>query len=301
VILPLVLIGTWAAVDWRTVYDGTARLASADPWWLLLALFFTCLGWLSAACVRQGALPERLPTGLLIASQFAAGAANHVLPASIGAHAVTLRFLQGRGIPLARATASLALYSLVRPIAKTLVLLGFLLACPDLLAIGELVPDKRTLLLVAGGSTFGLAVTVLLVATVRPLRRPLLDALRCALTDVRLLHTRPARVLALWGGAAAAPLLQASVIFAVGAALGLTLSWTQVAFAFLVASTAVGAVPAPGGIGPVDAAVVFAMVALGAPVDMAATSVIGYRVLTVWLPLLPGALVLSALVQRKVL
>lgn len=301
VLLPLLLIGAWAAVDWRTVYDGTARLGSADLWWLLVALFFTCLGWLSAACVRQGALPERLPAGLLIASQFAAGAANHVLPAGIGAHAVTLRFLQGRGIPLARATASLALYSAVRPIAKTLVLLVFLVAFPDLLQTGDLVPDERTSLLIAGAVTLALAGTTVLVTTVRPLRRPLLDALRCALTDVRLLHTRPTRILALWGGAAAAPLLQASVLFAVGAALGLSLSWVQVAFAFLAASTAVGAVPAPGGIGPVDAAVVFAMVALGAPMDVSATAVIGYRVLTVWLPLLPGALVLSALVQRKVL
>ncbi|MCX5051772.1 MULTISPECIES: lysylphosphatidylglycerol synthase transmembrane domain-containing protein [unclassified Streptomyces] len=301
VILPVLLIGIWAVVDWRTVYDGTARLASADPWWLLVAFFFTCLGWLSSACVRQGALPERLPTGLLIASQFAAGAANHVLPASIGAHAVTLRFLRGQGIPLARATASLALYSVARPIAKTLVLLVFLVAYPDLLLTGELVPDKHTLLLIAAGATLGLTIGVLLVATVRPLRRPLLDGLRCALTDVRVLHTRPARMLALWGGAAAAPLLQASVIFAVGSALGLSLTWAQVALAFLAASTAVGAVPAPGGIGPVDAAVVFAMVALGAPVDISATAVIGYRVLTVWLPLLPGALVLSALVQRKVL
>ena len=301
VLLPLLLIGVWVAVDWRTVHDGSARLASADPRWLLLALLFTCLGWLTAACVRQGALPEKLPTGLLIASQFAAGAANHALPASLGAHAVTLRFLQNRGIPLPRATASLALYSVVRPIAKTLVLLVFLVVFPDVLLTGALVPEDWTLLLVAGGATLGLGLSALLVATVRPLRRPLLDALRCALTDVRLLHTRPARVLALWGGAAAAPVLQASVIFAVGAALGSPLTWVQVTFAFLAASTAVGAVPAPGGIGPVDAAVVFTMSAIGAPVDIATTAVIGYRVLTVWLPLLPGALVLSALVQRKVL
>lgn len=301
VLLPLLLIGVWAAIDWRTAYDGTARLASADPWWLLLALLFTCLGWLTAACVRQGALPERLPTGLLIASQFAAGAANHALPASIGAHAVTLRFLRNRGIPLPRATASLALYSVVRPVAKTLVLLVLLVAFPGVLLTGDLVPEGWTLLFVAAGATLGLGLSAVVVATVRPLRRPLLDVLRCALTDVRLLHTRPARVLALWGGAAAAPVLQASVIFAVGAALGSPLSWAQVTLAFLGASTAVGAVPAPGGIGPVDAAVVLTMAALGAPVDLSATAVIGYRVLTVWLPLLPGALVLSALVQRKVL
>ncbi|MFJ9726568.1 YbhN family protein [Streptomyces sp. NPDC101209] len=302
VLLPLVLLGVWAAVDWRTVSDGTVRLGSADPQWMPAALFFTCLTWLSAACVRQGALPERLPTGLLIASQFAAGAANHVLPASLGAHAVTLRFLRGQGVPLARATASLALYSLVRPVAKTLVLLAFLLASPGLLRLGALLPDGRTATLVGSGALLAVVTTVVLATTVPSLRRPVLECARAALTDVRALHRRPARVLALWGGAAATPLLQATVIFCVGAALGLPLTWAQVTFGFLAASTAVGSVPAPGGIGPVDAALVLTLSgAYGAPVELAATAVVGYRVLTVWLPLLPGALLLSVLVQRKVL
>ncbi|MPY53504.1 lysylphosphatidylglycerol synthase transmembrane domain-containing protein [Streptomyces acidicola] len=300
-LLPIVLIGAWAVADWRAVRDGAARLASADPWWLLAAAFFTCLGWLTAACVRQGALLDRLPPGLLIASQFAAGAANHVLPASIGAHAVTLRFLRGQGVPLARATASLALYSLVKPVARTLVLLVFLLAFPDVLDLGRLVPDERTSLVVAGSVAGALAVAALLLTVVRPVRRPVLALVRTALTDARLLHTRPSRVLALWGGAAATPLLQASVIASVGASFGLSLSWAQVTLAFLVASTAVGAVPAPGGIGPVDAALVFTLVAFGAPMGLATATVIGYRVLTVWVPLLPGTLVLSVLVQRKVL
>lgn len=91
------------------------------------------------------------------------------------------------------------------------------------------------------------------------------------------------------------------MIASVGFALGLPLSWTQVTLALLLASTAVGAVPAPGGIGPVDAALVFTMVTFGAPMSLAAATVIGYRVLTVWVPLLPGALVLSIMVQRKIL
>ena len=300
-LLPLLLIGIWAVLDWRALCDGTARLASADPWWLLVGFFYTCLGWVSASVVRQGALPERLPPGLLVASQFAAGAANHVLPASLGAHAVTLRFLQGQGIPLARATASLALYSLVRPIAKTLVLLGFLVTLPGLLRLGELVPDRRMLFLPAVAAGLGLGGTLLLVTLVRPLRRPAATFVRTALTDARRLHTMPSRVLALWGGAAAAPLLQASVIHAVGTSLGMTLSWAQVAFAFLAASTAVGSVPAPGGIGPVDAAMVFTLAVYGVPVGLGTAALIGYRVLTVWLPLLPGVLCMSTLVHRKVL
>ncbi|AWW36620.1 lysylphosphatidylglycerol synthase transmembrane domain-containing protein [Streptomyces cadmiisoli] len=300
-LLPLLAIGAWAAVDWRTVRDGAARLGSADPGWLLAALFFTCLGWVAAALVRQGALPERLPPGLLLASQFAAGAANHVLPAGLGAHAVTLRFLQSRGIPLARGTTSLALYSLVKPVAKSIVLLVFLVAFPGMLNLGELVPDDGTLLLVAVGATVAVAMTAALLAMIRAVRTPALGFLRTALTDARILHTRPSRVLALWGGAAATPLLQGSVIATVGFSLGLPLSWAQVVFALLIASTAVGAVPAPGGIGPVDAAMVFTMAAFGAPVGLATATIIGYRVVTVWIPLLPGALVLSALVHRKVL
>ncbi|GAA2381263.1 lysylphosphatidylglycerol synthase transmembrane domain-containing protein [Streptomyces coeruleofuscus] len=300
-LLPLLLVGGWALADRRAVYEGAARLASADPGWLLVAFVCTCLTWVAAACVRQGALPERLPPGLLVASQFAAGAANQVLPAGIGAHAVTLRFLQRRGIPLPRATASLALYSLVKPVAKTVVLLAFLVAFPDVLRLGALVPDDRTLLLAAGGALLALAATAVTLATVGALRRPVLGFLRTALTDARELHTRPRRVLALWGGAAATPLLQGSVIATVGFSLGLPLSWAQVVLALLVAGTAVGAVPAPGGIGPVDAALVFTMAAFGAPVATATATVIGYRVLTVWLPLLPGALVLSALLHRKVL
>ncbi|WP_443077642.1 lysylphosphatidylglycerol synthase transmembrane domain-containing protein [Streptomyces sp. NBC_01450] len=300
-LLPLLSIGAWAAVDGRAVRVGAARLAAADPWWLLAGVFFTCLGWVAAACVRQGALPERLPPGLLLASQFAAGAANHILPASIGAHAVTLRFLQGRGIPLPRATASLALYSLVKPLAKTAVLVVFLVALPDTLRLGDLAPDTWTLVMAAGAATLGLTGAALLLTVVRPLRRPALGFVRTALTEARILHTRPSRVLALWGGSAAAPVLQGSVIASVGFSLGLPLSWAQVVLALLLASTAVGAVPAPGGIGPVDAALVLTMAAFGAPMGLATATVIGYRVLTVWIPLLPGALVLSALVHREVL
>ncbi|MFF0225186.1 YbhN family protein [Streptomyces sp. NPDC004629] len=297
---PLLLAGIWGLTNRPLLYEGAARLAAADPGWLLAGLGFTCLGWVAASCVRQGALPDRLPPGLLLASQFAAGAANHALPAGLGAHAVTLRFLRGRGIPLDRATASLALYSLVKPVAKTLVLLTLLLTSPAGRRLGDLVPDGRTLVAVIAVAGTCAAVAVLLVTVVRPLRRPVTGLLRTALADARVLHTRPCRVLALWGGAAAMPLLQACVLASVGAALGLPVPWTHVVVAYLAAGTAVGAVPAPGGVA-VDAAVVFTLVAFDAPLAVATATVIGFRVLMDWLPLLPGALVLSALIRAKVL
>ncbi|WP_420864123.1 lysylphosphatidylglycerol synthase transmembrane domain-containing protein [Streptomyces deccanensis] len=300
-LMPLVLLGAWAAFDWRTVHGGAVRLASADPRWLLAGVFFTALCSVASACVRQGAVPERLPPGQLLATQFAAGAAGHALPGNIGAHAVVLRFLRRRGIPLARATSSLALYSAVKPVAKTLVIVAFVVAFPGTLRLTELLPKGETLALVGAITGVSLAAVVTLITTVRPLRRPLIGGLRSALTDTRIVHSRPVRALALWGGAAAFPLCQGAVLASVGSSLGLPVSWPQMLFAYLVASTAAGAVPAPGGLGPMDAALVFTLVAFGAPATLATTTVIGYRVLTVWLPLLPGTLVLSALVRAKVL
>ncbi|MYW14439.1 UPF0104 family protein, partial [Streptomyces sp. SID2955] len=272
----------------------------ADPGWLLAAAGCTCLTWVAASCVRQGALPEPLPPGLLLASQFAAGAANHVLPGGLGAHAVTLRFLRRRGVPLERATASIGLYSLVRSTAKTLVLLVFLAVSPAWRRLGDLVPDGRLLVPLAALTGGTLAVAGVLLTVVRPLRRPVTRLLRSALADARAVHTRPCRVLALWGGAVAMPLVQAGTLACVGASLGLGLPWEQVALAQLAAGTAVGAVPAPGGFA-VDAALVWTLVAFGSSPAVATATVIGYRMLMDWVPLVPGAVVLSGLIRAKAL
>ncbi len=300
-LLPLLLIGVWTAANRHVLHDGVARLATADPGWLLAGGVFTCLGWVATSCIRQGAVPERLPPGVLLASQFAAGAANHILPAGLGAHAVTLRLLRRRGIEVPRATASLALYSLVKPVATVLLILVLLATRGTAPRLGPLAPDGRTLALATAGAVTALAAVVLLLAAVRPVRHLVTAFLRTALTDARALHSRPSRILALWGGAAAFPLLQASVVASVGASLGLPLTWPHVALAYLAANAAGAAVPTPGGIGSVDAALVLTLTASGTPTSLATATVIGYRMLTVWLPLLPGALVLALLVRREAL
>ncbi|GGS75896.1 lysylphosphatidylglycerol synthase transmembrane domain-containing protein [Streptomyces cinerochromogenes] len=297
---PLLLAACWAVANRPVLDEGVRRLVAADPWWLLAGAGFTCLTWVAASCARQGALPDPLPPGLLLASQFAAGAANHVAPGGLGAHAVTLRFLRGRGVPLERATASIGLYSLARSSAKTLVLLAFLAASPDWRRLRDLVPDGRLLLPLAAVAAGAVTVAGVLLTVVRPLRRPVAGLLRSALADARVVHRRPRRVLALWGGAVAMPLVQAGALACVGASLGLGLPWQQVVLAHLAAGTAVGAVPAPGGLA-VDAALVWTLVAFGSSATAATATVIGYRVLLDWLPLVPGAVVLSALIRARVL
>ncbi|MFC5638901.1 lysylphosphatidylglycerol synthase transmembrane domain-containing protein [Streptomyces bullii] len=298
--LPLLLV-TVVAVRHRSVLaEGFAHLGTAEWPWLLAAVGATCLTWVAAACTRQGAVVEPLPKGRLLATQFAAGAANHLLPTGLGASAVNLRFMTVCGLPAARSCAALALYLLAESIGRLALLGALLLAFPDALRLGPLLPEGASgpLLAVVGAVLLGAAAGLLLV---RRLRSAAVSFLRTALGEARSVHGRPARALALWGGSLAFPALQATGLVLVGRALGLSVPPAHIALAYLAATVAVALVPTPGGLGSVEAALVVALVAVGGPAAVATAVVLAYRVITVWLPLLPGALTLAALVRLKVI
>lgn len=299
-LLPLVLV-TVVAVRHRSVLsEGFGHLESAEWPWLLVAVCATCLTWVAAACTRQGAVVQGLPKRRLLATQFAAGAANHLLPTGLGASAVNLRFMTVCGLPLARSSAALALYLLAESIGRLGLLAALLIAFPDALSLGSLLPEGAVgALLPALGLVLAVAAGVLVF--VRRVRTTVTSFLRTALCEAREVHARPARAFALWGGSLAFPALQAAGLAAVGQALGLPVPPLHIAVAYLAATVAVALVPTPGGIGSVEAALVVALVAAGGPAAIATAVVLAYRIITVWLPLVPGALTLGALVRMKVI
>ncbi|MFJ1602760.1 YbhN family protein [Streptomyces sp. NPDC088253] len=299
-LIPLALVLVVAARHRSVLMEGFGQLRSAEWPWLLAAAVATCLTWVAAASARQGAVMQRLPARRLLATQFAAGAANHLLPTGLGAGAVNLRFMTVCGVPLARSSAALALYMLAESIARLTLLVGLLIAFPGALHIGSLLPSGATgpLLLAAGVVLLAAVATLLLV---RRLRGAVFSFLRTALDEARSVHSRPARALALWGGSLAFPLLQAAGLTAVGQAMNLAVPPLHMALAYLAATAAVAMVPTPGGIGSVEAALIVALVAAGGPVAVATAVVLAYRIITVWVPLLPGALTLGALVRLKVI
>lgn len=298
-VLPLLLV-TVVAVQQRSVLaDGFVHLGTARWPWLLAAAGTTCLTWVAAAYTRQGAVLERLPAARLLATQFAAGAANHLLPTGLGASAVNLRFMTVCGLSLTRSSAAITLYLLAESISRVALLGALLVVFPDVLRPGPLLPDGAPGLLLALGAVLVLAAAVLLLA--RRVRSAVSSFLRTALGEARSVHTRPSRALALWGGALAFPALQAASLILVGLALGLSVPVAHMAVAYLAATVAVAVVPTPGGLGSVEAALIVALVAVGGAAAVATAVVLAFRVVTVWLPLLPGALTLGALVRLKVI
>ncbi|MGW2461499.1 lysylphosphatidylglycerol synthase transmembrane domain-containing protein [Streptomyces sp. NPDC001761] len=299
-LVPLGLVAV-AAVRHRSVLaEGFGQLRAASWPWLLAAATATCLTWVAAAVTRQGAVLQPLPKGRLLATQFAAGAANHLLPTGLGAGAVNLRYMTVCGVPPARSSAALALYLVAECVGRLGLLAALLVAFPDALRLGPLLPDGSALPLLLG-AVVSLVVAVAGAALVRPLRTRVSAFARDALDEARSVHTRPARALALWGGSLAFPALQAAGLAAVGQALRLPVPPAHMVLAYLAATVAVALVPTPGGLGSVEAALVVALVAVGGEAAVATAVVLAYRIITVWLPLVPGALTLGALVRLKVI
>ncbi|WP_374215337.1 lysylphosphatidylglycerol synthase transmembrane domain-containing protein [Streptomyces sp. NEAU-Y11] len=298
-VLPLAAVAVWVLQHRSLIGSGARQMLTANPWWLLVAVATTGFGWVAVSFARQGAVLERLPARRLFATQFAAGAANHLLPSGIGASAVNIRFMTGCGLTAARSSAALALYFLAEGVTRVGLLAVLFLAFPEALRLGPVLPDRSGSLVVAAVAA---AVVLLLVglALIRPVRRLARTFLGTALSDARAVHRRPSRALALWGGSLAFPLLQASGLVAVALALELEVRPPHVLLAYLAATAVASLVPSPGGIGSVEAALVLALVAAGAQIEAATSAVLAYRFITVWLPLVPGALVLAALVRAKI-
>ncbi|CAL9378806.1 lysylphosphatidylglycerol synthase transmembrane domain-containing protein [Streptomyces sp. enrichment culture] len=298
-LVPLALVAVAAVRHRALLAEGFGQLRTASWPWLLVAAGVTCLTWVAAAVTRQGAVVQPLPKGRLLATQFAAGAANHLLPTGLGAGAVNLRFMTVCGVPLARSSAALALYLLAESVGRLGLLAALLIAFPDALRPGALLPDHPARVLPVAAGLLLLAAVGL--ALVRPLRARVRSFAREALGEARSVHARPSRALALWGGSLAFPALQAAGLAAVGRALGLPVPPAHTALAYLAATVAVALVPTPGGLGSVEAALIVALVAVGGPAAVATAVVLAYRIITVWLPLLPGAVTLGALVRLKVI
>lgn len=282
--------GYLARRHWPVLETGALRLAVADQGWLLAGAAAACGAWLCSALAQQGAVLPRLPPGRLVAAQFAASAANHVLPAGLGAGAVNLRFLMRCGLPAGRAATAIAVKATTGALTRAALVVTLAAACPGVLRL----PHLGGGWLVVLGAALGV-----LALSAGPLRSRCRKALAAVLADVRAVHALPHRAAALWGGSLAFALLHALVLIAVTRAVALPLPPALVALLYLAASSAAALLPTPGGLGSLDAALALALASAGAPAAVAASAVLGYRLLTVWIPLLPGLLVLGVLVRRQ--
>ncbi|MDQ1036289.1 uncharacterized membrane protein YbhN (UPF0104 family)/tRNA A-37 threonylcarbamoyl transferase component Bud32 [Streptomyces sp. V3I8] len=275
----------------------------AEWGWVAAAALFSMLSYFAAAMSLLGFVPERVPFVRAVAAQVAGSFVKIVAPAAVGGVALNTRFLQRAGVRPGLAVASVGASQLFGLGCHILMLLSF-----GYLTGTEKTPSlspSRTV--IAGLLT--VAVLVLVVTSVPFLRKFVATRVRSLFAGVipRMLDVlqRPQKLITGIGGML---LLTACFVMCLDASIRAfgnedmpAISIASVAVVFLAGNALGSAAPTPGGVGAVEATLTVGLIAVGLPKEVAAPAVLLYRLLTLWLPVLPGWLFFNHLTRKGAL
>ncbi|OEJ40840.1 hypothetical protein AR457_12355 [Streptomyces agglomeratus] len=278
--------------------DVSEAIATADWRWAAVAVLFSALSYPAAAMSLLGFVPEKVPFWRTVKAQVAGSFVKLVAPAAIGGVALNTRFLQRAGVRPGLAVASVGASQLF----------GLASHISLLMVFGYVTGTERTPTLspsrtvIAGLLTA--AVLALVVTAVPLLRRFVVTRVRSLFAGVvpRMLDVlqRPQKLVTGIGGML---LLTAAFVMCLDASVrafdsDVQLSYATIALIFLTANALGSAVPTPGGVGAVEGALIAALTFAGLPTAIATPAVLLYRLLTFWLPVLPGWLFFNHLTRR---
>ncbi|MFE4368824.1 lysylphosphatidylglycerol synthase domain-containing protein [Streptomyces sp. NPDC056835] len=290
------LLTTITQVDFGTV------ISRAHWGWVAAAVAFSALSYVAAAMSLLGFVPERVPFRRTVVAQVAGSFVKIVTPAAVGGVALNTRFLQRAGVRPGLAVASVGASQLFGLGAHILLLLSF----------GYLTGTEKSTSLTPSRTVIAglltVAVLVLVVTAIPFLRKFLVTRLRSLFAGVvpRMLDVlqRPMKLLTGIGGML---LLTGVFVMCLDASIrafdngNQQLSYASIAVVFLAGNALGSAAPTPGGVGAVEGALTLGLLAVGLPKEVAAPAVLLYRLLTLWLPVLPGWLSFSHLTRKGAL
>ncbi|MGV9994454.1 lysylphosphatidylglycerol synthase domain-containing protein [Streptomyces sp. NPDC003374] len=292
-------IGAYYLLTQLTHIQFGPLVANAQWGWVLAAVLFSALSYVAAAMALLGFVPERVPFPRTVAAQVAGSFVKIVAPAAVGGVALNTRFLQRAGVRPGLAVASVGASQLFGLGCHILMLLSF-----GYLTGTEKTPSlspSRTV--IAGLLT--VSVLVLVVTSVPFLRKFVSTRVRSLFAGVvpRMLDVlqRPQKLVTGIGGMLLLTFCFVMCLDASIRAFGdhtTSVSIASVAVVFLAGNALGSAAPTPGGVGAVEATLTVGLIAVGLPKEVAAPAVLMFRLLTLWLPVLPGWLAFNHLTRK---
>lgn len=275
------------------------QLVAHSQWqWTGVGLVASGVTFLAAALMLIGFVPERLPLARTVLVQLAASFVKLVAPAAVTGVAVNSRYLQRAGVRPGAAVASVGASQLSGMMIHILLLVVFGFVTGSSHSATDLAPSRTVVIVL-------LAVGVLAAAAaaIPRVRRLVMSRLRSMFAGVvpRLLDVlqSPRKIITGIGGIL---LLTAGFVMCLDAsirAFGGSLPWTAIVIVFLTGNALGSAAPTPGGLGAVEGALSLGLTLSGLPAETATSAVLLFRLLTFWLPVLPGWAAFAYLQRKK--
>ena len=276
------ILRAMAAVDWPDVALAGALIA---------------LSYATAALALVASSPRALAFGRTIAVHVASSFLNRLAPGGLGALATHERYLERAGLGRRTAMSVVSLVTATSVVAHAVLLVMAGAAVAATRGLQERLPEQWPVLFL-----LVVALVALGLALRRPLgRRNVTTRLRLAAGALPPLIHRPGRAALLALGTAATTACHLGALAVVCRGIGVDLPFASLALAYLASTAIASASPTPGGLGAVETALVVALTGLGGPVAPVIAAVLVFRLVSYWLPMVPGLLVLRALQRAQVL
>ena len=300
--LVLIVAGTIAGyvlLSQLTSVDLATLFSTANWSWVLAAFGFSLVTYVGATWSLTGFVPEKLSFGKTLLAQVAGDFATLVSPPTLGAIAINVRFLQKSGLHPALAAASVG----VSQVAAFITYIGLLFAFG--IAAGTQADFTFDPPFWAVVGVAAIAVILLALLAVPAVRREIGARIGPLIKEVIprfvTIAQRPIKLLEGIGGILILNFAYVAVLFACVEAFGGNLNIAVVAVVYLAGATIGQAAPTPGGLGAVEAALAAGLTAAGLDAGVAVSAVLLYRLVTFWLPTIPGYWAFTHLTKKNLL
>lgn len=268
--------------------------------WVIAAFLIAQTPQFAAAISMVGSVMAPLPFGPVVAVQLS-DKFTEIVGGGVADVALTVRFLQVQGQPVAIAVSSGTLNSVAAGVVQVILVPLCFFASGATFDYsggdGSAVFKFVLLVIIVVGSLTGF---VLLIPR---LRRRIFDRLKpqwaAARDNVAQVLTHPRKATELFGGKVLGQVLFGMVLYCSVRAYGGDLGLLELIFINCVASIIGGAAPVPGGLGVVEAGLIAGLTAAGLSQDQAIAATFTHRLFTTYLPPITGWFALNWLRRRE--
>ncbi|MBI4933031.1 MAG: flippase-like domain-containing protein [Actinobacteria bacterium] len=254
-----------------------------------LMVFFMLISYFGGVFSLMGAVNIRLPLVRTVVIMFAQSFLNRFIPANAGGMALRMRYLQRNGVDLVVAAGSVGLTSAASGVMQVVMILVFFTwAGQSAESSGAFsIPDLPWLLIIL------LLLVIVGIVFTTAFGKRLLAQLRIQVSklwgELKHLAKRPVKMLMLFAGAGFGKVMAIVMLWQSLNAFGVSgIGFAQLGVMYITATTIASAVPTPGGVGAIEAALTAGLVGLGVDPATAAGVVVFFRLISYWLPVLPA-------------
>lgn len=273
------------------------HIKQANFAYLFLALSASLTAVLCAALTYKQLIFKPIAYTRIASVQYAGMFINRLVPAGVGGISLFIDFLYRQGHTLARASGVVAMNTALGLFGHFSVVLGAIVVCGTVMLPSASVQYEK-LAVYAGAVFLAVAIVVLIVQNTKPLGK--VSTFVHQLSETLLFYkARKVAVLRAWLCAMLNTGFHATSLYLAMLAFGVDLH-AGVAIIVLTGGVFAATVtPTPGGVLGAEAGLTAMLMAYGIEASTAFAIAVSYRLVSYWIPILPGILAFIYVQKRK--